>query len=129
MFRDLTSEGEIGTTYVPPEGRDRCGSACIPSNSSVARTPTVPTQSCYATVCSKERKEGRVVEVVRTLVFGAMLLLGAYLERSPVRAAINTAFVERNNGTDRHQDARKRRQTCGPSMDIEVHHAASYLIG
>src|SRR5512135_1261324 len=90
--------------------------------------PTVPTQSCYATVY-KERKEGRMVEVVRTLVFGAMLLLGAYLERSPVRATINTAFVERNNGTDRHQDARKRRQTCGPSMDIEVHHAASYLIG
>lgn len=63
------------------------------------------------------------------LVFGAMLLLGAYLERSPVRAAINTAFVERNNGTDRHQDARKRRKTCGSSMDIEAHHAASYLIG
>ncbi|MGE5756111.1 MAG: hypothetical protein ACM35G_10425, partial [Planctomycetaceae bacterium] len=54
-----------------------------------------------------------MVEVVRTLVFGAMLLLGAYLERSPVRATINTAFVERNNGTDRHQDARKRRKACG----------------
>jgi hypothetical protein len=70
-----------------------------------------------------------VVEVVRTLIFGTALLLEAYLERSRVSTTINTAFVERNNGTDRHQNARKHRKTCGFSKDIEVHHAASYFIG
>ncbi|HMB04678.1 MAG TPA: hypothetical protein VKP69_13170, partial [Isosphaeraceae bacterium] len=38
-------------------------------------------------------------------------------------------FVERHNGTDRHQNSRKHRKTYGFSKDIEVHHAASYFIG
>src|SRR3954447_7445195 len=59
----------------------------------------VPADLCYATV-RKRREKGRVVEVVRTLVFGTLYLLGALLKRSTAGATIDTSFVERNNGTD-----------------------------
>src|SRR5512143_3107428 len=85
----------------------------------------LPADLCYATV-RKTRAKGRVVEVVRTLVFGTMLLLGAYLWRSRASTTVNTSFVERHNGTDRHQNSRKPRKTYGFSKGIEVHHAASY---
>ncbi len=42
---------------------------------------------------------------------------------------INTSFVERNNGTDRHQDSRKRRKTDGFSKELAMHRAASFFIG
>ena len=41
----------------------------------------------------------------------AVRCCGALLERSTVSTTINTSFVERNNGTDRHQNSRKRRKT------------------
>ena len=44
-------------------------------------TRQMPHDLCYATV-RKTREKGRVVEVVRTLVFGTMALLGALLSRS-----------------------------------------------
>jgi hypothetical protein len=88
----------------------------------------LPADLCYATV-RKARAKGRVVEVVRTLVFGTMLLLGASLWRSRASTTVNTSFVERHNGTDRHQNSRKHRKTDGFSKDIAVHHAASYFIG
>ena len=72
----------------------------------------VPAETCYATV-RKRREKGRVVEVVRTLVFGTLYLLGGLLKRSTASTTINTSFVERNNGTDRHQSSRKRRKTYG----------------
>ena len=71
---------------------------------------SLPADLCYATV-RKARAKGRVVEVVRTLVFGTMLLLGAYLGRSRASTTVNTSFVERHNGTDRHQNSRKHRKT------------------
>jgi IS1 family transposase len=88
----------------------------------------IPPELCYATV-RKRREKGRVVEVVRTVVFGTMILLGAMLTRSTASTTINTSFVERNNGTDRHQNARKRRKTCAFSKDLAMHRAASYFIG
>jgi len=88
----------------------------------------LPPELCYATVC-KKRKKGRVVEVTRALIFGTVVLLGAYLKRSLASTTVNTSFVERNNGTDRHQNSRKHRKTCGFSKDIVVHHAASFFIG
>src|SRR5512135_1679970 len=100
-------------------GRDRGGH----------RSPSGSSQPTSATPRSARRAKGRVVEVVRTLVFGTMLLLGAYLWRSRASTSVNTSFVERHNGTDRHQNSRKHRKTYGFSKDIEVHHAASYFIG
>jgi len=88
----------------------------------------IPAELCYATV-RKRREKGRVVEVVRTLVFGTPSLLGGLLSRSTASTTINTSFVERNNGTDRHQNARKRRKTYGFSKDRAMHRAASYFIG
>lgn len=87
----------------------------------------IPQDICYATV-RKTRKEGRVVHVVRKLIFGTIALLAAFLMRSAVSNTINTSFVERNNGTDRGQNARKRRKTYCFSKDLEVHLSVSYFV-
>ncbi len=44
------------------------------------------------------------------------------LMQSLVSKAINIAFVERQNGTDRNRNGRKVRKTYGFSKDWEVHH-------
>ena len=67
--------------------------------------------------------------MVRTLVFGTLILLGALLSRSTASTTINTSFVERNNGTDRHQNSRKRRKGYGFSKELGMHRAASFFIG
>ena len=87
----------------------------------------MPAGLCYATVC-KRREKGKVVEVTRRLVFGALLVLYWMLRRSKVSRKVNTAFVERNNGTDRGQNARKRRKSYAFSKDARLHHAATYFI-
>jgi len=87
----------------------------------------LPPELCYATV-RKTRQKGRVVEVLRTLVFGTAALLDQWLARSTVSRTINTSFVERNNGTDRGQNARKVRKSYCFSKDWELHNAASYFI-
>ena len=46
---------------------------------------------------------------------------------SKVSRAINTAFVERQNGTDRHRNARKARKTYRFSKDWRYHEAVTYL--
>jgi hypothetical protein len=88
----------------------------------------LPPDLCYATV-RKRREKGRVVEVVRTLVFGTLTLLNMLLGRSTASTTINTSFVERHNGTDRHQNSRKRRKTYGFSKELALHRAASFFIG
>ena len=42
---------------------------------------------------------------------------------------INTSYVERNNGTERRQNARKVRKTYCFSKDWDIHNAATYFIG
>jgi IS1 family transposase len=61
------------------------------------------------------------VEVVRTLDFGTLFLLGGLLKRSTASTTIVPSFVERNDGTDRHQNSRKRRKTYGFSKDLAMH--------
>jgi len=46
---------------------------------------------------------------------------------SRVSRAINTAFVERQNGTDRHRNARKARKTYRFSKDGRYHEAVTYM--
>ena len=87
----------------------------------------LPADLCYATV-RKTRKSGRVVNVIRTVVFGTAALLDLLLTRSAVSKTINTSFVERNNGTDRGQNARKVRKTYRFSKDWALHNAATYFI-
>ena len=90
-----------------------------PKRSGPGRPPkpikVIPADLCYATV-RKRREKGHVVEVVRTLVFGTPTLLGMLLNRSTASTTINTSFVERNNGTDRHQNARRA---------LAAHHAGA----
>jgi len=88
----------------------------------------MPVDLCYATVC-KKRQKGKVVEVRRTLVFGLACVLAWLLLRSRLSRTINTALVERHNGTDRRQNGRKHRKTYGFSKDVEMHAAATYFIG
>ena len=88
----------------------------------------MPAFLCDATVC-KKREKGRVVEVTRALLFGVACVLAWLRRRSGVSAQINTAFVERHNGTDRRRNGRKHRRTNGFSKDAGVHEAATYFIG
>jgi hypothetical protein len=89
--------------------------------------PQMPSDFCYATV-SKQRAQGRVVAVVRAVVFGTLALLTLRLRRSTVSRTINTAFIERHNGTDRRRNGRKQRKTYGFSKDRGVHEALTYFV-
>lgn len=103
----------------------------VPKRPGPGRPPkpkkVMPPELCYGTV-RKTRQKGRIVEVLRTVVFGTLALVDLYLSRSKVSRKINTSFVERNNGTDRGQNSRKTRKTYGFSKDWELHNAASYFI-
>ncbi|MDQ3412958.1 MAG: hypothetical protein M3509_12665, partial [Chloroflexota bacterium] len=80
----------------------------------------------YATV-TKRREKGRVVEIGERIVFGTIAAVLLALGLSRVSRAINTAFVERENGTDRHRNARKARRTYRFSKDWRFHEAVTYL--
>jgi IS1 family transposase len=67
----------------------------------------------------KHRRKGRVVKVSKKVVFGTEADLAAHLERSPVSKHLNTAFVERQNGTMRHHNRRFTRKTLAFSKDDE----------
>lgn len=88
----------------------------------------IPKDLCYATVC-KTREKGRVVKIIKTIVFGTTELLKTLLARSTVSTTINTSFVERNNGTDRGQNSRKARKSYCFSKDWAMHNTISYFIG
>ena len=80
----------------------------------------------YATV-HKTRKKGRVVKIDYRVVFGTLVAITAALALSKASRAINTAFVERHNGTDRNRNARKVRKTYCFSKDWDVHQAVTYF--
>ena len=80
----------------------------------------------YATV-HKTRKKGRVVSVTTRVIFGTAATVAAALEASAVSRTINTAFVERHNGTDRNRNARKVRKSYCFSKDWWIHRAASFF--
>jgi IS1 family transposase len=85
-----------------------------------------PAELTYAMV-HKTRKNGRVVMVQSKRVFGTEQALAAALKQSTCSTAVNTAFIERHNGTDRHHNARKARQTYRFSKDWEVHVGVTYF--
>src|SRR3954447_14937614 len=80
----------------------------------------------YATV-PKTRKKGRVVEVTTRVIFGTATTVSAALETSAASRTVNTAFVERHNGTDRNRNARKARKTYCFSKDWGIHRAATFF--
>jgi IS1 family transposase/transposase-like protein len=80
----------------------------------------------YATV-HKTRKRNRVVEVTTRVIFGTAATVEAALVASAASRTINTAFVERHNGTDRNRNARKVRKTYCFSKDWWTHRAATFF--
>ena len=85
-----------------------------------------PAGLVYATV-EKVRKKGRVVAILTRAVFGTMAAVAAALAGSRVSRSINTSFIERQNATDRHHNARKSRKTYRFSKDWRFHEAATYF--
>ena len=76
----------------------------------------------------KSRKKGRIVKIAARVVFGTLAAaVVAALGLSAVSTAINTAFVERPNGTDRRRNARKARKTYRFSKEWRFHEAVTYL--
>ena len=86
----------------------------------------VPKGLKYATV-HKTRANGRVVNVTLRAVFGTVAAIMAALAASLVSTVVNTAFVERHNGSDRNRNSRKVRKSYCFSKDWEVHEAVTYF--
>jgi len=107
-----------GVTVIPP----RTGKPGRP----VAPYLVAPAGLNYAVV-AKRRGKGRVVEIGTRVVFGTMASVTRALGLSHVSRSINTAFIERENGTDRHRNARKARKTYRFSKDWRHHEAVTYL--
>jgi IS1 family transposase len=107
-----------GETITPP----RTGKRGRPK----APYKVAPEGLIYAVV-EKTRAKGRVVEVATRVVFGTMAAVMLALGMSKASRAINTAFVERENATDRHRNARKARKTYRFSKDWRYHEAVTYL--
>ena len=110
--------GACGETITPP----RTGKRGRP------RSPykVAPEGLTYAVV-EKAREKGRVVSIATRVVFGTVAAVAAALGMSRVSTAINTSFLERQNGTDRHRNARKARKTYRFSKDWRYHEAVTYL--
>ena len=80
----------------------------------------------YATVHKTHRK-GRVVKIELRVVFGSKSDIQAAIEASAVSKTINTAFIERHNGTDRNRNARKVRKSYCFSKDWDIHNAMTFF--
>jgi IS1 family transposase len=110
--------GAYGETITPP----RTGKRGRPK----APYKVAPSGLTYAVV-EKTGAKGRVVAIATRVVYGTMAAVIAALGMSQVSRAINTSFVERQNGTDRHRNARKARKTYRFSKDWRHHEAVTYL--
>jgi len=80
----------------------------------------------YAVV-EETRERGRVVAIATRVVFGTIAAVVAALGISKASRWINTAFIGRRNGTDRHRNARKARKTYRFSKDWRYHESVTYL--
>lgn len=69
----------------------------------------------------KEYKDNRVCKISNKVIFGDTDKINAILKNSVVSHKINTSYVERNNGTIRHIDARCNRKTYRFSKIKENH--------
>ncbi len=78
----------------------------------------------HATV-HETRSTGRVVKVEQRVIFGTAAAVATALARWASSRAVDTSFVERQNGTDRSGNARKARRSYCSSKDWSVHRAIS----
>jgi IS1 family transposase len=107
-----------GVTVMPPRTGKR-GRPCKPF-----KVP--PAGLTYATV-HKTRSKGRVVKVEQRIIYGTAESVNSALARSASSRAVNTSFVERQNGTDRNRNARKARKSYCFSKDWSMHQAITFF--
>jgi len=81
----------------------------------------VPSEDLLYVQVVKQYKKRRVVKVTQKVVFGDPEKVERILAASSVSSKINTSYVERNNGTIRHMDARCVRKTLCFSKNKENH--------
>jgi IS1 family transposase len=86
-----------------------------------------PVEISYATV-HKEREQGRVVKVEQRIIFGTPESVVAALEKGSTAKSINTSYIERWNGTQRHFNARKARKVYTFSKEFALHVAVTWLV-
>jgi hypothetical protein len=76
----------------------------------------------------KHKEGGRVVAVSERLVLGSEEKLEEALEGPERSRTVNTSFVERYHGTQRHFNARKKRKAYTFSKELSFHEAATWLV-
>ena len=86
-----------------------------------------PVEIAYATV-HKEREKGRVVRVEPRVLLGTPAQVEEALRQGTTAKTINTSYVERWNGTNRHFNARKARKVYTFSKDLFLHVAVTWLV-
>jgi hypothetical protein len=85
-----------------------------------------PVEIGYATV-QKVRKKGRVVAVKKRVRLGTKKQVEEALAAGSTAATINTSYVERLHGTQRHFNARKARKVYTFSKELVFHVAVTWL--
>src|SRR5436305_2195777 len=85
-------------------------------------------QLCIATVIKRTHKK-RVVEVVRTMTLGTLEQANKLLQASMGGTVLNTAFIERFNGTVRERLASLTRKCRHAAQRLEGLESGMYLIG
>ncbi len=68
-----------------------------------------------------------MVNVTTEQVYGTPEGLSAALDASTASTCVNTAFVERQHGTDRHLNRRKVRKTLAFSKEKTFHMCQSWV--
>lgn len=85
-----------------------------------------PVEMAYATV-HKEREGGHVVGVEQRVLLGTEQQVTEALAQGSTAQTINTNYVERYHGTQRHVNARKARKVYTFSKELLFHVAVTWL--
>jgi hypothetical protein len=85
-----------------------------------------PVEMAYATV-HKEREGGHVVGVEQRVVLGTEQQVIEALTQGSTVKTVNTSYVERYHGTQRHFNARKARKVYTFSKELVFHVAVTWL--
>jgi hypothetical protein len=85
-----------------------------------------PVEMAYATV-HKKREGGHVVGVEQRVVLGTEHQVAEALAPGSTAKTVNTSYVERYHGTQRHVNARKARKVYTFSKELLLHVAVTWL--
>lgn len=88
----------------------------------------LPAKLVYAQVDKKRSKTGCLESVESRLIFGTEEQLAERLQTSSDSDHVNTAFIERFNGSDRHFNPRKARKVCTFSKTPFHHNVMSWMV-